>query len=104
MAFRYHGEHVGEIAERLDAVELAGLDERGDDRPVLGPGIVSREECILAIQRYRPHGSLDGVIVDLDPAVAQKDAESIPVFGDVGQSFAKRRFASDTGTMMRQPS
>ena len=35
------GENVGEIAERLDAVELAGLDKRGDDGPVLGTTIGS---------------------------------------------------------------
>src|SRR5687768_11366510 len=30
------GEDFGEVAERLDLVELAGLDEGGDDGPVFG--------------------------------------------------------------------
>ena len=30
------GENVGEVAHRLDAVELADFDQRSDDRPVLG--------------------------------------------------------------------
>ena len=28
-------EHVGKIGLRIDGVELTGLDERGEDRPVL---------------------------------------------------------------------
>ena len=27
--------HVGEVGLRIDAVELAGFDQRGDDRPML---------------------------------------------------------------------
>ena len=30
-------EHVGEVGGRIDAVQLAALDQRGQDRPVLGP-------------------------------------------------------------------
>ncbi|ASY73179.1 hypothetical protein N181_31710 [Sinorhizobium fredii USDA 205] len=41
----------------------------------------------------------DAVVVDLNATVAQKEAQSVPVFGDIGQSFAKRGFASDAGTM-----
>jgi hypothetical protein len=32
-------EHVGEIGLGIDGVELAGLDERGEDRPVLAAAI-----------------------------------------------------------------
>lgn len=34
---------------RIDAVHLAGLDQRGDDGPVLGFGIVACEEGILSV-------------------------------------------------------
>jgi hypothetical protein len=44
------GEHVGEIAERLDVVELAGLDQRNDDGPVLGAAVTSGEEGVLAVE------------------------------------------------------
>jgi hypothetical protein len=30
------GEHVGEVGVRIDAVQLATLDQRGEDGPVLG--------------------------------------------------------------------
>jgi hypothetical protein len=47
------GEDVGEIAERLDAVELAGLDQRGDDGPVLGATVGAGEQCIFPVERDR---------------------------------------------------
>jgi hypothetical protein len=39
------------------------------------------EERVLVIERYRSDGSLDGVVVDLDPTVTREDAEAVPVFG-----------------------
>ena len=33
------GDDIGEIAARLDAGELAGLDQRGDHGPVLGAAV-----------------------------------------------------------------
>ena len=44
------GQHVGEISLRIDATELARLDERGDAGPVLGAVIMAGEQCILAIE------------------------------------------------------
>lgn len=97
------GERPSQVAERIDSIELAGLYEGRDGRPVLRCGVVPGEESILTVQGYRSDGSLDGVVVDLDAPVSQEDAEPIPVFGDIGESFAERRLASDRGTMMREP-
>ena len=47
------GDDVGEIGVRLDAVELGGFDERGDDGPMLGAAVGAGEEGILAIERDR---------------------------------------------------
>jgi len=38
---------------RIDAVQLAGLDQRGEAGPVLGAGIVAGEQCIFAIESNR---------------------------------------------------
>jgi hypothetical protein len=94
----------GQISEWINSVELAGLDQRGDGRPVLSPGIVSGEESILPVQGYWPDGPLDIVVVDLDAAVGQEELQAIPVFGDVGQSFAEWGLGGDTGTVMNKPS
>ncbi len=59
-------ECTGQVGQRIDRIKLTGLDERGDGRPILCSGIVTRKECVLAIQGYRQDGSLDGVAVDLD--------------------------------------
>jgi hypothetical protein len=33
------GEDVGEVSQRIDVAEFAGLDERGDSGPVLGTAV-----------------------------------------------------------------
>lgn len=53
---------------------------------------------ILSIESYRPDGSFDAVVVDLDAAVGQEETQAIPVFGDVFQGFTQGRFGSDAGT------
>ena len=53
------GEDVGEVGVRIDAVELAGLDQRGDDRPVLAAAVGAGEERVLAIEGNRADRSLD---------------------------------------------
>lgn len=45
------GEHVGEVAEWLDVVQLAGLDQRSDDGPVLGAAVRAGKEGVLAVER-----------------------------------------------------
>jgi len=94
-------ERGAQVGERIDGIEFAGLDERRDSSPVLRSCVVSCEESILPVQCNRPDCPFDGIVVDLDPAVGQEDTEAIPVFGDIGQSFAERRLASDAGAMMR---
>ncbi|CUX06736.1 hypothetical protein AGR1C_pTi0122 [Agrobacterium fabacearum TT111] len=72
------GERRCQIGQRIDGIEFAGLDKRGNGRPVLGPGIVSGKECILAIEGNRPNGALDTVAIDLDATVAQEELQAIP--------------------------
>ena len=48
------GEHVCEIGFRIDAVQLAGLDQRSDDGPVLGAVIVAGEESVLSGKGNHP--------------------------------------------------
>jgi hypothetical protein len=59
VALADRGQRAGQVGERIDSVELAGLDQRGDSRPVLCSSIVSGEESILPVQRDWPDGSLD---------------------------------------------
>jgi hypothetical protein len=54
VSFDEAGEDVGEVSFGVDAVEFAGLDERGQDRPMLAAAIRAREERILAIESRCP--------------------------------------------------
>lgn len=83
--------------------KLAGLDQRGDGRPILCSSVMPSKQSVLAVERYRPNGSLDAVVVDLDAAVSQEDAKAVPVFSNVSERFAERRLASDAGAMMSEP-
>lgn len=56
-----------EIGEGLDAVDLAGFDQRGDAALV-----VAGEECVLAIEGDGADQVFDPVGVDLDAAVLQE--------------------------------
>ena len=39
------GEHVGEVGLRIDAVQLAGLDERRDAGPVFNVSSLAASRC-----------------------------------------------------------
>ncbi|MBB4275598.1 hypothetical protein GGE12_003387 [Rhizobium mongolense] len=47
MAIDEAGERGGQVRERIDGIELAGFYQRGNGRPVLGPGVVTGEESVL---------------------------------------------------------
>src|SRR5665647_3547801 len=81
------GFHIG---ERLDAIELAGADERGQTCPVLGSFVVAREKRILSVESQRPDQVLDRVVVHFDPAIVEIDAESFPMVGQVGERLSPK--------------
>jgi hypothetical protein len=88
MALDDCGERGRQPCVGIDAVHLAGLDERGDDGPVLGTCIVAGEEGVLAVQGDGADGAFDSVAVDLDAAVDQEASEAVAVFCDVGECLA----------------
>jgi hypothetical protein len=48
------GENVCKVPVGIDAVELAGLDQRSHDGPVFGAIIVAGEECVFPRKSHRP--------------------------------------------------
>ena len=95
------GEHVGEIGVRIDAVELAGLDQRGDDRPVFPAAVGAGEERILAIEGDRADRALDRVGVDLDAAVVEEAGESLPVRERVADRLGELALLADEARACR---
>jgi hypothetical protein len=91
------GEHVGKIAARLDAVELASFDQRGDDGPMLGAAVRTGEERVLAIERDRSDGALDHVAVDLDAAVVEEAGQAFPARERVADRLSELGLLADEG-------
>jgi hypothetical protein len=71
-------EDVGHIGLRIDAVELASLDKRGNDRPVLSSTVGAREESVLPIEGKGADVALDDVGVDLEAPVVDVAREAFP--------------------------
>lgn len=46
-----------------------------------------RHERVLPVQRNRPDGSHDEIVVDLNATVTQENAEAVRVFGDIGLTW-----------------
>ena len=89
------GNDVGEIAVRFNADQLAGFDQRGDDRPVLGTAIRAGEQSVLAIERQRADSSLDDVIIDFDAAVVEEERKPRPARQRVADRLGERALAAD---------
>ena len=67
-----------EIGEGLDAVDLAGFDQRSDAAPGDAAFIVTGEERIFAIEGDGADQVFDPVGVDLDAAVLQEGLKYPP--------------------------
>src|SRR5271166_1861353 len=97
------GEHIGEIGLRVDVVELAALDQRGDASPVRGSLVMAGEERILAIEYDRPDSAFDDVGVELDAAVVEETRETIPVVQAVTDILGDWRLTGDTSELSLEP-
>ena len=72
-------EHVGQLGLGIDIVQFRGVDQRRQDRPSLASGIGPGEQSVLPAQRDRTDAALDGVVVDLHPAIGQEHRQSLPM-------------------------
>ena len=103
VAFDDAGDDVGEVALRLDGVELCGFDERGDHGPVLGPTVGASEEGVLAVESDRPDRPFDDVRIDLDAAVVEEATEAGPSAQRVADRFGELALLADEGELVAQP-
>ena len=93
------GKRVGEPGLRIDTVQLGGLDEAGDDGPVLTAVIRAGEQRILAVQGNRPDRSFDRVAVEFDAAIVQEPGQSFPAGERRADRLGKTALAAD----LREP-
>ena len=78
MALDDCGERGRQPCVRIDAVHLAGFDQRGDATPGDAALVVAGEECVLAIEGDGADQVFDPVGVDLDAAVLQEGLKYPP--------------------------
>src|SRR5258708_39643181 len=97
------GEDVGQIAERVDIVQLTGLDQRGDGGPVFGATIRTCEQCILPIKRDGADGAFDGVVVELDAAIVYEARQAFPARQGVADGFGEFALLTDKTKFCSQP-
>ena len=103
MAVDDPGDDVGEIGVRIDAAELAGLDQRRDDGPVLAAAVGAGEQRILSVQRDRSDAALDDVGVDLDAAVVEEAGEPVPAREGIADRLGELGLLADQGELGAQP-
>eukprot|EP01033_Poteriospumella_lacustris_P020727 gene20726-gene21001 len=103
MAVDDPGEDVRQIGLRVHIVQLARLNEAGDDRPVLGAAVTTGEQTILPRQADGPDRSLNDVGVDLDTAVFQEVGKPVPVLERVGDGLTHVRPGHDLAADLDQP-
>ncbi len=72
------GQDVGEIGKRIDVVELAGLDQGRDDRPVFGTTVGSGKQRVLATELDAADRSFDRIVVELDATVIDEARQPLP--------------------------
>jgi hypothetical protein len=96
-------EDVGQVGVRVEVVELAGLDQGGDDGPVLAATVGTGEQGVLAVQRDRADGALDGVGVELDAAVVEEAGEPVPELEGVADRLGEAGLAGQPTELGLEP-
>src|SRR6516162_1136087 len=96
-------QHVGHPRQRIDEIQLAGLNERGGDCPVLRTHVVPGEECVLPRQCKRTHRALNRIGINLDAAIVEKEDKPLPVVETVADVLGKRRTLGDFDKALLKP-
>src|ERR1700723_4112512 len=98
-AFQY----IGEPGQWFDAVQFRALDERRNDRPMPSAAVISREKCIFTGYRNRPNGAFDGVGIQFQSTVIQKQDQTAPVVHCVTDCLGKGGSTRDTAELFGEP-
>ena len=97
------GDDFDEVGLRIDGIEFAGLDQRGDDRPVLAAAVGTREECILAIEGNRTDCPLRDVGIDLDAAIIEEERQAFPARQRIADRLGELGLLADQSELGVEP-
>ena len=78
-----------EVGEGLDAVDLAGLDQRSDATPSDAAFVMACEECILALEGNRTDQIYDPIGADLDATVRQEGLQPVRMVANMAKLLAE---------------
>src|SRR3954467_3314033 len=84
------GQHVSQVGMRIDAMQFAGLDQRGEHGPVFCPFVRTSEECVFSVESNWAHAALDSIGVDLDAAIVEEVQQPLPLIEAVANGFGGR--------------
>src|SRR6266702_2201874 len=80
-------EDVSKPVLGTDAIELARLNQRSQQCPILGTLVAPSEQGVLGIELDRPHLTLDRVGVHFDASVIKIERQAIPMTERIAQSL-----------------
>ena len=90
VAVRHAMQHVLEIGEGLDVVELCGGYEGANGRPSAAAAVRSREQMVFAPECDGPNGALDRIVVEFDASVVEESGEGWPARERITNGFRER--------------
>src|SRR6267154_5856189 len=96
-------QHVLEIGEGLDLVELGGSDEGADGCPSGAAAVGSGKQVVLATERDRADAALDGIGVEFDAAIIEEAAKCAPAGQGVADRIGQTAAGRDEGELRREP-
>ena len=88
-------ERCGQPIVRVDAVQLAALDEGGDHRPVVAAFVRAGEQRIFAIQGQGPDASLDRIGIQVDAPIVEEVGEPVPACERIADRLGKLALGAD---------
>jgi hypothetical protein len=103
MAVDDPGEEVGQIADRVDIVQLTCIDQRGDGGPVFGAAIRACEQGIFPVERDGADGAFDGVVIELDATIVDKACQALPARQGVPDCVGEFALLTDKAKFFPQP-
>jgi hypothetical protein len=96
-------EHIAQPGLWFDAVELAGFDERTDDRPAVAATIAAGEQVVLAAKGDGTDRAFDRIGVELNAAVVQEAGQPGPPRERIADRLGLCAAAGDLHKLCFQP-
>src|SRR3984885_14473183 len=82
-------ENGGEPVLGANAIELARLNQRSQQCPILGALVATSEQGVFGIELDRPHRTLDGIRIHFNAPVIKIERQDVPMTQRIAQSLRR---------------